>query len=137
MTNLPIIGGLIDSVHDKWDQIRHNGKYYIPPQQDSIFQDALNESKNNPVVVEISSNWCQGCKSLNDSLHSIQKDPNENFTIKNFDFDDVPHTVENYGIHYVPATVCLNHGKQVGKVIPGGLKKDVMKFFIDSNFKYG
>ena len=61
------------------------------------------------MLVEVTANWCGGCKQMKPILHNIAQEYNESMSVYTLDYDQVSD------INSIPTFMMIKNGKQQGE----------------------
>ncbi len=100
---------------------------------DSNFEEeVIEESKNQPVIVDFWAQWCVPCHMLSPLLGKVVELYNGKIKLAKVNLDESPNTSRRYNITAIPAIKLFKNGKVVGEFI-GVVPETTIKSLIDEN----
>lgn len=93
-------------------------------------KDVLEESRNQPVLVDFWAPWCGPCKQLTPVLEKVINEANGRVKLVKLNIDDHPSIPGQLGIQSIPAIVAFADGRPVDGFM-GAVPESQIRQFID------
>jgi putative thioredoxin len=93
-------------------------------------RDVLEESRNQPVLVDFWAPWCGPCKSLTPIIERVINDSHGRVKLVKMNIDDHPSVAGQLGIQSIPAVVAFVNGQPVDGFM-GAVPEGQIRQFID------
>jgi putative thioredoxin len=93
-------------------------------------KDVLDESRNQPVLVDFWATWCGPCKTLSPIIEKAVKAANGAVKLVKMDIDHHPQIAGQLGIQSIPAVIAFQNGQPVDGFV-GALPESQVKAFIE------
>ena len=78
---------------------------------DSSFkQSVIDNSNNQPVLVDFWAEWCGPCKALGPILENVSVEFEGKVAVKKVNIDDNPEAPANFGIRSIPTMILFKNG---------------------------
>lgn len=88
--------------------------------------DVLNESQNQPVLVDFWATWCGPCKALAPKLEELAAEFDGKIKIVKMDVDQNRQSPAKFGIRGIPTLILFKDGKMFDQVV-GNQPKEVLQ----------
>jgi putative thioredoxin len=98
--------------------------------------DVIQESKNQPVLVDFWAPWCGPCRQLAPALERVVKESNGRVKLVKMNIDDHPSIPGQLGIQSIPAVIAFVGGQPVDGFM-GAIPESQIRTFIDRVAKGG
>jgi thioredoxin 1 len=76
----------------------------------SFKQSVIDNSNNQPVLVDFWAEWCGPCKALGPILESVSIEFEGKVAIKKVNIDENPEAPANFGIRSIPTMILFKNG---------------------------
>ncbi|WP_439271304.1 thioredoxin [Pseudochrobactrum sp. HB0163] len=96
----------------------------------AFVQDVINESRNQPVLVDFWAPWCGPCRQLAPLIENAVKAAQGAVRLVKMNIDDHPAIAGQLGIQSIPAVIAFVNGQPVDGFM-GALPESKIKEFID------
>lgn len=93
-------------------------------------RDVMDESRNQPVLVDFWAPWCGPCKQLTPIIEKAVKEAGGRVKLVKMNIDDHPSVAGQLGIQSIPAVVAFVNGRPADGFM-GALPESQVKAFID------
>jgi len=93
-------------------------------------RDVMDESRNQPVLVDFWAPWCGPCKQLTPVIEKAVKEAGGRVKLVKMNIDDHPSVAGQLGIQSIPAVVAFVNGRPADGFM-GALPESQVKAFID------
>ncbi|MDQ0422212.1 putative thioredoxin [Peteryoungia aggregata LMG 23059] len=93
-------------------------------------RDVMDESRNQPVLVDFWAPWCGPCKQLTPVIEKVVKEAGGRVKLVKMNIDDHPSVAGQLGIQSIPAVVAFVNGRPADGFM-GALPESQVKAFID------
>jgi putative thioredoxin len=93
-------------------------------------RDVMEESRNQPVLVDFWAPWCGPCKQLTPVIEKAVKEAGGRVKLVKMNIDDHPSVAGQLGIQSIPAVVAFVNGRPADGFM-GALPESQVKAFID------
>ena len=93
-------------------------------------RDVLEESRNQPVLVDFWAPWCGPCKQLTPVIERVVKDQGGRVKLVKMNIDDHPSVAGQLGIQSIPAVIAFVGGRPVDGFM-GAVPETQIRQFID------
>lgn len=80
---------------------------------DNFTSEVIEKSKQLPVLVDFSADWCTPCLALEPILEKLANEANGSFVIAKVDTDEQQKLTGQYGIRGFPTLKLFRHGEVV------------------------
>ena len=90
----------------------------------------IEESKNNPVIVDFWATWCNPCKQLTPILEKIAETSSDKFTLVKVNIDDNQQIAAQLRIQSIPTVFAFVNGQPVDG-FQGAVSGSEIKAFVD------
>ena len=94
----------------------------------SFVQDVIEESKNQPVLVDFWAPWCGPCKQLTPVLEKAVKAAKGKVKLVKMDIDKHPEIPGQMGIQSIPAVIAFSNGQPVDGFMGALPESQVIQF---------
>ena len=95
-----------------------------------FMKDVIEESKNQPVLVDFWAPWCGPCKQLTPVLEKAVKAAKGKVKLAKMNIDDHPAIPGQLGIQSIPAVIAFSNGQPVDGFV-GAVPESQVKAFIN------
>ncbi len=86
--------------------------------KDADFQSkVIEESKNQPVLVDFWAPWCGPCKMLAPILETVAKNLEEETSIVKLNVDENPLTAGSFSIRSIPTMIVFRNGVEAERAV--------------------
>ena len=93
----------------------------------SFKQSVIDNSNNQPVLVDFWAEWCGPCKALGPILESVSVEFEGKVVVKKVNIDENPEAPANFGIRSIPTMILFKNGSiadtKIGLSSEADLKK--------------
>src|SRR6476619_1589298 len=96
----------------------------------AFMADVIEESKNQPVLVDFWAEWCGPCKQLTPIIEKAVKAAKGTVTLVKMDIDKHPQIAGQLGVQSIPAVFAFSKGQPVDGFM-GALPESQVKAFIE------
>jgi putative thioredoxin len=93
-------------------------------------RDVMDESRNQPVLVDFWAPWCGPCKQLTPVIEKAVKEAGGRVKLVKMNIDDHPSVAGQLGIQSIPAVIAFVNGRPADGFM-GALPESQVKAFID------
>jgi thioredoxin 1 len=76
----------------------------------SFKQSVIDNSNNQPVLVDFWAEWCGPCKALGPILENVSVEFEGKVAVKKVNIDDNPEAPANFGIRSIPTMILFKNG---------------------------
>ena len=97
-------------------------------------KEVIEESKNQPVIVDFWAQWCVPCHMLSPILEKVVESYDGKIKLVKVNLDESPVISKKYIITAIPAVKLFKNGKLVGEFI-GVVPETTIKDMIDKNLE--
>ena len=97
---------------------------------DSISQQANNNTKEKIVLLDFYATWCGPCKAMAPILEKMEKKYGDKIEFRKVDVDQDPELAQQYEISGIPTLVILSSTSDVVKKIVGAQPEDELDRFL-------
>lgn len=98
--------------------------------------DVIQESKNQPVLVDFWAPWCGPCRQLAPALERVVRESNGRVKLVKMNIDDHPSIPGQLGIQSIPAVIAFVGGQPVDGFM-GAIPESQIRTFVDRVAKGG
>ncbi|MCK5719437.1 MAG: thioredoxin fold domain-containing protein [Thiomargarita sp.] len=94
----------------------------------------LEKSKQVPVLVDFTAEWCAPCRVMEPVLKKIAADAKERFVIVKVDTDEEQKLAGRYGVRGFPTFKLFRHGEvkdELMGAIPESLIREILERYMD------
>src|SRR3954454_15075350 len=96
----------------------------------AFMADVIQESKNQPVLVDFWAEWCGPCKQLTPIIEKAVKAAKGRVKLVKMDIDKHPQVAGQLGVQSIPAVFAFSKGQPVDGFM-GALPESQIKAFIE------
>src|SRR6478735_3300524 len=96
----------------------------------SFMKDVIEESKNQPVLIDFWATWCGPCKQLTPILEKVVKAARGKVKLVKMDIDKYPEIPGQMGIQSIPAVIAFVNGQPADGFM-GAIPESQVTAFID------
>ena len=93
-------------------------------------KDVIEESRNQPVLVDFWAPWCGPCKQLTPVLEKVINEANGRVKLVKMNIDDHPSVAGQLGIQSIPAVIAFVDGRPADGFM-GAVPESQVREFID------
>ena len=76
----------------------------------SFKQSVIDDSNNQPVLVDFWAEWCGPCKALGPILENVSVEFEGKVAVKKVNIDENPEAPANFGIRSIPTMILFKNG---------------------------
>ncbi|MEK9886145.1 MAG: thioredoxin, partial [Pelagibacteraceae bacterium] len=76
----------------------------------SFKQSVIDNSNNQPVLVDFWAEWCGPCKALGPILENVSVEFEGKVAVKKVNIDENPEAPANFGIRSIPTMILFKNG---------------------------
>ena len=76
----------------------------------SFKQSVIDDSNNQPVLVDFWAEWCGPCKALGPILENVSVEFEGKIAVKKVNIDENPEAPANFGIRSIPTMILFKNG---------------------------
>ncbi len=95
-------------------------------------KEVIEESDNQPVIVDFWAEWCVPCHMLSPILEKVVESYAGKIKLVKTNLDESPNTSRKYNVTAIPAVKLFKNGKVVGEFV-GVVPEETIKNLIDRN----
>ncbi len=106
------------------------GGLVIDTTTNDFARDVIDESSNQPVLVDFWAPWCGTCKTLGPIIEKAVNDAGGAVRLVKLNIDDHPAIAGQMGIQSIPAVIAFTDGKPVDGFM-GAIPEGQVKAFIE------
>lgn len=88
-------------------------------------QELLQDSKNQPILLDFWAPWCGPCRGFSKTLDSFEDEYGDQVKIIRVNTDENPQLAKEYNISSIPTVVYVNDGVETVRI--GGLSSSSLK----------